>query len=1094
MNRNGDGRMPVAGELPREAGADNGLRSWKADELNRERADRRQVEAGREKSEAVLRGVFSAAPVGLCVMDGRVIRAANRAWYDLMGYPEEEIVGRTTRMLYAEEEEYARVGRELYGGNPARGVARVETRLVRKDGERRDVVLTAAPLDPDNPAAGAVVAIEDITDRRRTEQALRASEEMYRTLIETSPDPVVIYSLDGRFIAASRQAACLYGVESVEEFLAAAGSVYDLLTEEGRARAAANFPVVLAAGYTRGNEYQLRLRDGRTIIAEINSALIRDGKGDPRAFLSIIRDITARKQSERILLCQRDLGMALTRATSLTEVLELCLDTALKATDFDAGGVYVFDAPTESFRLACYRGVSEGFAAHVRRYEAGSARAETLWRGEPLYVEGVEDLAAGNAADLVLEGMRSVAVVPIHNQGRVIGSLNLASRVFDVIPPRSRDALETIAHQIGAAVARMEVENHLRESEAKFRDLAEKSIVGVYLIQDGRFRYVNGEFAAIFGYRAEEMVDLMGPRDVIYPEDLPMVEENIRRRVAGEVKSLRYEFRICTRDGRVRTVEVYSSRTVYRGRPAVIGTMVDITDRRRAEEEVRRLSVAIEQAAEGVIVTDTEGVIQYVNPAFETLTGYTRGEAIGRTPGFLKGGPPDDASFRNFAATVKGGDIWKGRLATRGKNGKLIQVDTTISPLVASTGKLMGYVALGRDVTEAVRMEAQLRQAQKMEAIGTLAGGIAHDFNNILGAMLGYAELARFKTADVKIHSYLDQILTACDRARDLVRQILSFSRQQETEKRPMAVTPIVKEAMKLLRSSLPATVEIRQTYQNRHDTVLADPTQIHQVLMNLCTNALYAMRNQEGVLEVRLEEKVLADTVPECDRERKGGAYLQLVVRDTGEGIDPAVQDKIFDPFFTTKKAGEGTGLGLSVVYGIVRDCGGEIFVDSEPGHGTTFTILLPLVAADGRRDELTPAVLPRGRGRILFVDDEAPIASLGQEMLTSLGYEVAVRFSSHDALAAFRAHPDRFDLVITDMTMPNMTGAGLARELLKIRPGLPVILTTGFSERINAEEAKQLGIRAFLMKPVSLADLAQAVKRVMEERTGPASGTTAG
>ncbi|HRU89542.1 MAG TPA: ATP-binding protein, partial [Syntrophales bacterium] len=275
---------------------------------------------------------------------------------------------------------------------------------------------------------------------------------------------------------------------------------------------------------------------------------------------------------------------------------------------------------------------------------------------------------------------------------------------------------------------------------------------------------------------------------------------------------------------------------------------------------------------------------------------------------------------------------------------------------------------------------------------------------------------------------------------------------------------------------------------------VLADPTQIHQVLMNLCTNALYAMRNQEGVLEVRLEEKVLADTVPECDRERKGGAYLQLVVRDTGEGIDPAVQDKIFDPFFTTKKAGEGTGLGLSVVYGIVRDCGGEIFVDSEPGHGTTFTILLPLVAADGRRDELTPAVLPRGRGRILFVDDEAPIASLGQEMLTSLGYEVAVRFSSHDALAAFRAHPDRFDLVITDMTMPNMTGAGLARELLKIRPGLPVILTTGFSERINAEEAKQLGIRAFLMKPVSLADLAQAVKRVMEERTGPASGTTAG
>jgi len=291
---------------------------------------------------------------------------------------------------------------------------------------------------------------------------------------------------------------------------------------------------------------------------------------------------------------------------------------------------------------------------------------------------------------------------------------------------------------------------------------------------------------------------------------------------------------------------------------------------------------------------------------------------------------------------------------------------------------------------------------------------------------------------------------------------------------------------MKLLRSSLPATVEIRQSYQIRRDTVLADPTQIHQVLMNLCTNALYAMRNQVGVLEVRLEEKEIA--AAGSDQERQIAPYLQLVVRDTGEGIDPAVKDRIFDPFFTTKKAGEGTGLGLSVVYGIVRDCGGEIHVESEPGRGTTFMVLLPLIAADGRRDELSPVALPRGRGRILFVDDEAPIATLGQEMLASLGYEVAVRFSSHDALAAFQTQPERFDLVITDMTMPNMTGAVLTRELLKIRPDLPVILTTGFSEMINAEEAKQLGIRAFLMKPVSLADLAQAVQRVMAERTTPA------
>ena len=1090
MNRNENCRMPVAGAVPREGGAAADHRLKRADEWARERSDSRQPEAGRNRNEAVLRSVFLAAPVGLCVVDGRTIRTANRAWYELVGYGEEEIVGNTTRMLYADDEEYARVGRELYGQNLKRGVARVETRLLRKDGEWREVVLTAAPLDPENHAAGAVVAIEDVTERRRTEQALREKEEMHRALVETSPDPIIIYALDGRLIAANRQAAALYGVESVEEFLAASGSVFALLTEEGQAKAAANFPVALAAGHSRGNEYQLRLRNGKTIIAEANTALIRDGKGDPQAFLSIIRDITARKRSERILMCQRDLGMALIKASSLPEVLELCLDNALKAVAFDAGGIYLFDRPTESFRLACSRGVSAGFAAHARLYPAGSVRAERLWRNEALYVEGPENLAACPALDLLIEGMRSVAVVPIRNQERVIGSLNLASRVFDVIPPSSRDALETIANQIATAIVRMEMEDHLRESEGKFRDLAEKSIVGIYLIQDGRFRYVNGEFAAILGYHAEEMVDLMGPRDVIYPEDLPVVEENIRRRIAGEIKSLRYEFRVLTRDGRVRYAEVYSSRTAYRGTPAVIGTLLDITDRRRAEEELRRLSVAIERTAEGVLVTDEEGSIQYVNPAFEALTGYPRGEAMGRTPEFLQDGLQNDDSYRRFLATIKGGDVWKGRLAVRGKNGNLHQVDTTVSPLIMSNGKLTGYVVLGRDVTEAVRMEAQLRQSQKMEAIGTLAGGIAHDFNNILGAMMGYAELARFKNADAKIHPYLDQILTACDRARDLVRQILSFSRQQETEKRPMAVTPIVKEAMKLLRSSLPATVEIRQSYHISRDTVLADPTQIHQVLMNLCTNALYAMRNQEGVLEVRLEEKEIA--AAGSDQERQVGPYLQLVVRDTGEGIDPAVKDRIFDPFFTTKKAGEGTGLGLSVVYGIVRDCGGEIHVESEPGRGTTFTVLLPLIAADGRRDELTTVALPRGQGRILFVDDEAPIATLGQEMLASLGYEVAVRFSSHDALAAFRAQPERFDLVITDMTMPNMTGAVLTRELLKIRPDLPVILTTGFSERINAEEAKQLGIREFLMKPVSLMDLAQAVQRVMEKRTNPAPGET--
>ena len=329
----------------------------------------------------------------------------------------------------------------------------------------------------------------------------------------------------------------------------------------------------------------------------------------------------------------------------------------------------------------------------------------------------------------------------------------------------------------------------------------------------------------------------------------------------------------------------------------------------------------------------------------------------------------------------------------------------------------------------------------------------------------------------------MDQVLKACGRAKDLVQQILTFSRQREQEKKPVAVTPIVKEAMKLIRSSLPATVEIRQSYTNGNDAVLADPTQIHQVLMNLCTNAVHAMREREGVLEVRLDQQEISVGYPAYDSEAKPGAYLQLTVSDTGEGIDPAIKDKIFDPFFTAKQPGEGTGLGLSIVYGIVRDHGGIIAVESNPGEGTTFTVSLPLIDVAGLREDQESTVIPRGSSCILLVDDEEPIASLGKEMLTALGYDVVVRLNSRDALEAFRAQPERFDLIITDMTMPHMTGANMAQEVFKIRPGFPIILTTGFSERINAEEAKKIGIRAFIMKPVSLPILAQTVKQVIDE-----------
>jgi len=505
------------------------------------------------------------------------------------------------------------------------------------------------------------------------------------------------------------------------------------------------------------------------------------------------------------------------------------------------------------------------------------------------------------------------------------------------------------------------------------------------------------------------------------------------------------------------------------------------------QKTLNALNQAIWQAAEPIFIIGLDRQVRFVNPALASLIDQPVRNLVGKGP-YL--GDPRDTDGEEIWKKLEGGRRWTGSITGKKRDGSPFSMNLAITPVRSKTGKISSYLAIGRDITRELMMEAQLRQSQKMEAIGTLAGGIAHDFNNILSAMMGYAELVELKTTDQQIRPYLEQILKACRRSRDLITQILTFSRQREQEKKILAVTPIVKEALKLLRSSLPSTVEIRQEYNARKDTVLADPTRIHQVLMNLCTNAVHAMRGKGGILEVGLSERTISADQPDWNTTLREGAYLQLWVKDTGEGIDPAIRDKIFDPFFTTKPSGEGTGLGLSVVYGIVKDHGGAIAVESEPGKGTVFTICLPLIEIKGEPEGREAVPVPRGEGHILYVDDEAAIAAMSEEMLTSLGYEVTVCLGSPDALETFRADPGRFDAVITDMTMPNMTGAALAAELLKIRPGLPIILTTGFSELINDREAKRIGIREFLMKPVSLSDLAQTVKRILDaEAMRPAS-----
>ncbi|MFH0781634.1 MAG: ATP-binding protein [Pseudomonadota bacterium] len=410
-------------------------------------------------------------------------------------------------------------------------------------------------------------------------------------------------------------------------------------------------------------------------------------------------------------------------------------------------------------------------------------------------------------------------------------------------------------------------------------------------------------------------------------------------------------------------------------------------------------------------------------------------------------------------------------------------------------GRTVKTYGANQDITEQrraeeenKRLQAQLQQAQKMEAIGTLAGGIAHDFNNILGAILGYAEMAKDGSQEGSVVANdIDQVIKASVRAKDLVKQILAFSRHAETERIPVQPAVIIKEALKFLRSSIPTTIDIQQDIALDPTIVLADPTHIHQIIVNLCTNAFHAMEETGGILTISVKRKALSLSDLPSERRISPGNFLEISLKDTGAGMTQDIKEKIFEPYFTTKEVGKGTGMGLAIIHGIVKSYGGFVTCRSQPGKGTVFCVYLPVIKeGELYQTELTEPV-KSGNEHILYIDDEEMLAEMGKHMLERLGYRVTMQTNSIVALATFQNHPEAFDLVITDQTMPGMTGSDLARKMLRIKPGLPIILCTGYSTQISKEKADSYGIKGFAMKPLAKKEIAVLIRKVLDARESP-------
>lgn len=528
---------------------------------------------------------------------------------------------------------------------------------------------------------------------------------------------------------------------------------------------------------------------------------------------------------------------------------------------------------------------------------------------------------------------------------------------------------------------------------------------------------------------------------------------------------------------------------------------LELQERERAEESLRESEERFRTIADFTYDWECwlapDGSYNYNSPSCERITGY-RAEEFVENPRLLQEiVHPDDRAliFQHLHQDLKS-DLPHSlvfRIIT--KNGQERHIDHVCQPVYSPDGKHLGRRVSNRDVTqfrkaeaEKAQLETQLRQAQKMEAIGTLAGGIAHDFNNILSPIIIYTEIVmRMLDADNPVQPLLESVHKSSKRAADLVKQILTISRQTERQQVLMQLGPVVKESLKLLRASLPATIEIRQESFTDQDWLVADPTEIYQIVMNLCTNAAYAMGDRGGVLTVALDNLELGQEQTAHGLTVQAGNYLRLTIQDTGSGIAPAILERIFEPYFTTKEIGHGTGLGLALVHGIVKNYGGGIKVFSESGVGTTFEVLLPMVEAQVEAESETLARIPAGKERILLVDDEPDIVAAVKLILGQAGYEVEGFTSSPEALEAFRVNPEKFDLIIADLTMPQLTGLDLAKELLRLRPDVPLILCTGYGESLSMEQARAMGISQIILKPIIPAQLSESIRSVLDASQEP-------
>jgi PAS domain S-box-containing protein len=941
---------------------------------------------------------------------------------------------------------------------------------------------------------------QEITELNRTKQNLqktinnlKESEEFYKSITQNSTDITIIVNKTGQITYVNPAIEYFMGYKP-EELIGR--SAFDFISKTDLPRAIYDFgKAVLTRDAVIANSFGVKHKNGSIRILEGVGKTMFDNPS-VKGFVMNVRDITERKKAEEELESyhkhlKRLVEERTAELENINQELRLQLSERYRAEEALRESESRYQSILENTGTGMLI-VEEDMTISLVNAEwekiTGYTRQEI--EGKRKWIEFV------HKSDLE-------SMIQQHRLRRTDKNLAKKSYEFRLVP---KDGglknvyltVDIIRGTLKSVASLMDITEHKKAEEDRIeREQMIKSIlsttpVGIGLTADRKIKWVNEAWMQMFGFE-DEKACINLPVASLYSSGESYEES--RRRIYTILENAgiaSIEAFMIRQDGNPFPAQI-NVKPLDRSdlKKGVISTIVDISEWKRLEQSLReseeRYRLAMEATSDGLWDWDIpSGTVSY-SPAWYKILGETIENHFSCWGSRLH--PDDkDSVLQSLRDHLEGkNENWSHEHRVKTESGKwkwvlgrgsVIARDTDEKPL-----RMVGTII---DIDERKNLEHQLVQAQKMEAIGTLAGGIAHDFNNILGSISGYTELSLLKNRSQECReNYLQNVLKACDRAKNLVNQILLFSRQREGEKKPVDVTLIVKEALKLLRASLPSTIKINLNVPVEAFLVIADPTHIHQIIMNLCTNAAHAMRDNGGVLEVTFSRFLSSGKTQLINPGFKIGPYMHMQVTDTGHGIDPSILDKIFDPFFTTKKQGEGTGLGLSVVYGIIKSYDGIINVESKLGRGSTFDIYLPCVDVENHQAEKERTdVCLKGSERILVIDDEEDLVTVMEKYLSSLGYQVTTSISSPEALEIFRDRPHRFDLVITDMTMPQMTGLKLSQEIHATRPDIPIILNTGYEVSISEAEAKINGIREFVMKPIRFNEFSVIIRNVLDKQ----------